>query len=163
MNRLSVFLGAMLVLGVAAPAAVFAQEATPATEEAAPALPPGVAIVPVDELAPLELPVEPSALAVYRLEMEPRSAIPTHPHPGLEVVVVEAGSSSFLDESGPALRVIRAGGGEPEQAGPGEELTAQAGDTAIFPAGNYSDTRAGEDGATLLIFEIVPEQNTFEP
>jgi len=154
----TIALSAVLALPLAAGVAR-AQEATPE----AGGLPPGVAIVPVEEIVPLDLPVEPSALAVYRLEMEPNSAIPTHPHPGLEFVVVEAGSSSFMGESGPPLRVIRAGGGEPEEAGPGEELTAEEGDTAIFPAGNHSDTRAGAEGATLLIVEIVPEQNTFEP
>ncbi len=29
------------------------------------------------------------------------------------------------------------------------------GDSAIFPAGNVSDTRAGDEGVTLLIFELI--------
>jgi len=35
------------------------------------------------------------------------------------------------------------------------EATTVVGDYAIFPGGNFSDTRAGEEGATLLIFELV--------
>ncbi|MDP9370613.1 MAG: hypothetical protein M3Q03_20485 [Chloroflexota bacterium] len=70
-----------------------AQEATPAAEEGT-GLPPGVTIAPVTQIAPVELPGEPAAVAVYRLIMEPGSAIPTHPHPGFEIVVVESGSAS---------------------------------------------------------------------
>lgn len=149
-------LAAVLALPLAA-APGRAQEATPAAEPGG--LPPGVAIVPVTELGDLELPAEPSALAVYRLLMEPGAAIPTHPHPGLEFAVVESGSFSFLTVEGPAVQLVR-GGAEaaeatPEAAGPGAELTAVAGDVAVFPAGNRSDTRAGDEGVTILIFEIV--------
>ena len=90
--------------------------------------------------------------------MEPGSAIPTHPHPGMEIVVVEAGSASYLTAEGPAIQVVRRGaqeGATPEAAGPGAEATTAEGDVAIFPAGNVSDTRAGNEGVTLLIFELV--------
>ncbi len=90
--------------------------------------------------------------------MAPDSAIPTHPHPGTEVVVVEAGSASYLNQEGPAIQVVRGGAeGEatPEAPGPGEEATTVAGNSAICPAGNVSDTRAAPEGATLLIFELV--------
>ncbi len=141
-----------------------AQEGTPAAEEDT-GLPPGVSIAPVTQIAPVELPGEPAAMAVYRLIMEPGSAIPTHPHPGLEVVVVEAGSASYLTQEGPPIQVVRAAAGgamagataTPEMAGPGTEATTETGDSAIFPAGNISDTRAGDEGATLLIFELVAE------
>ncbi len=148
-----------------------AQESTPAAEEGA-GLPPGISIAPVTQVAPVELPGEPAAMAVYRLIMEPGSAIPTHPHPGFEVVVVEAGSASYLTQEGPAIQVIRAafGGGmvgetaaTPEMAGPGTEATTETGDSAIFPAGNISDTRAGDEGATLLIFELVAETDEGTP
>ena len=146
-----------------------AQEATPAAEEGT-GLPPGVSIAPVTEVAPIELPGEPAAMVVYRLIMEPGSAVPTHPHPGFEVVVVEAGSASYLTQEGPAIQVIRGGGGRdgepaatPEIAGPGTEATTETGDSAIFPAGNVSDTRAGDEGVTLLIFELVAEAGEGTP
>ena len=145
---------------VAVPA--LAQEGSPAAEEEAGGLPPGVSIAPVTEVAPVELPGDPAALAVYRLIMEPGSAIPTHPHPGTEIVVVEEGSAAYLTEEGPAIQVVRGGdaGTEatPETAGPGVEATTGVGDVAIFPGGNRSDTRAGDDGVTLLIFELVAEE-----
>ena len=161
MHRLVMLLGTLVTLGLAGSVAALAQEATPAAEEEAGGLPPGVAIVPVTQIAPVELPGEPAALAVYRLIMEPGSAIPTHPHPGTEVVVVEAGSASYLTEEGPPIQVIRGEAAEsatPETAGPGEEATTEEGDSAIFPAGNISDTRAGDEGATLLIFELVADE-----
>ncbi|MDP9370086.1 MAG: hypothetical protein M3Q03_17750 [Chloroflexota bacterium] len=106
-------------------------------------------------------------MAVYRLIMEPGSAIPTHPHPGFEIVVVEAGSASYLTQEGPAIQVIRGGDtateATPEMAGPGTEATTEAGDSAIFPAGNISDTRAGDEGVTLLIFELVAEDGEATP
>ena len=143
-----------------------AQEATPDAEEGT-GLPPGVSIAPVTQVAPIELPGEPAAMAVYRLIMEPGSAIPTHPHPGFEVVVVEAGSASYLTQEGPAIQVIRGGGtaiaATPEMAGPGTEATTETGDSAIFPAGNVSDTRAGDEGVTLLIFELVAEAGEGTP
>ncbi len=143
-----------------------AQESTPAAEEGT-GLPPGVTIAPVTQIAPVELPGEPAAVAVYRLIMEPGSAIPTHPHPGFEVVVVEAGSASYLTQEGPPIQVIRGGDTEteatPEMAGPGTEATTETGDSAIFPAGNISDTRAGDEGVTLLIFELVAEHGEATP
>ncbi|MDP9358226.1 MAG: hypothetical protein M3Q71_11030 [Chloroflexota bacterium] len=143
-----------------------AQESTPAAEEGA-GLPPGVTIAPVTQIAPVELPGEPAAVAVYRLIMEPGSAIPTHPHPGFEIVVVESGSASYLTQEGPPIQVIRSGDteteGTPEMAGPGMEATTQTGDSAIFPAGNISDTRAGDEGVTLLIFELVAEHGEATP
>ncbi len=143
-----------------------AQESTPAAEEGA-GLPPGVTIAPVTQIAPVELPGEPAAVAVYRLIMEPGSAIPTHPHPGFEIVVVESGSASYLTQEGPAIQVIRGGDteteGTPEMAGPGTEATTETGDSAIFPAGNISDTRAGDEGVTLLIFELVAEHGEATP
>ena len=143
-----------------------AQEATPPDEEEGGGLPPGVSIVDVTQIAPVELPGEPAAIAVYRLIMEPNSAIPTHPHPGFEVVVVEAGSASYLTQEGPAIQLVRPDGAEgaatPEAAGPGAEVTCVAGDTVIFPAGNVSDTRAGDEGATLLILELVVAEGTPE-
>ncbi len=164
MHRLVLLLGTLVTLGLAGSVAAFAQEATPAAEDEAGGLPPGVAIVPVTQIAPVELPGEPAALAVYRLIMEPGSAIPTHPHPGTEIVVVEAGSASYLTEEGPAIQVVRGGTAAmatpeaavtPETAGPGTEVTTAVGDSAIFPAGNVSDTRAGDEGVTLLIFELI--------
>ena len=141
-------------------------DATPAAEEGG-GLPPGVALVEVAQIAPVELPGDPTAMAVYRLVMEPDAAIPTHPHPGLEVVVVEAGSASYLTEEGPAIQLVRPDGEEgaatPAAAGPGEEVTSVQGDTVIFPAGNVSDTRAGKEGATLLILELVAQAGEATP
>ena len=162
--RVSGLAAALLALGVER---ARAQDATPAAEEEAGGLPPGVSIVPVTQIAPIELPGEPTAMAVYRLIMEPNSAIPTHPHPGFEVVVVEAGSASYKTEQEPAIQLLRPGAdgaaATPESAGPGEEVTSVQGDTVIFPAGNVSDTRAGDEGATLLILELVAQEGEATP
>lgn len=40
---------------------------------------------------------------------------------------------------------------------PGTELTTDVGDVAIFPSGNVSDTRAVDQGATMVIFETVTQ------
>lgn len=89
--------------------------------------------------------------------MGPRD--PDPPPPGDGGRLVEAGSASYLTESGPAIQVIRGvaagAAATPVLAGPGMEATTVVGDYAIFPGGNFSDTRAGEEGATLLIFELV--------
>lgn len=42
---------------------------------------------------------------------------------------------------------------------PGVEVTAAEGDVVIFPSGNVSDTRAGAEGATLLVLEIVTAED----
>jgi hypothetical protein len=74
-----------------------------------------------------------------------------------------AGTAMFLTEEGPAALVIRAdqAGTEemPEAGEPGVEVTAAVGDVAIFPSGNVSDTRAGAEGATLLVLEIVTAED----
>ncbi len=43
-----------------------------------------------------------------------------------------------------------------EMAGPGTGATSEPGHFAIFPAGNLSDSQAGDEGVTLLIVELVP-------
>ena len=43
------------------------------------------------------------------------------------------------------------------------ELTAAEGDVAIFPSGNVSDTRAGPEGATMIILEIVTQSGAGTP
>jgi hypothetical protein len=42
-------------------------------------------------------------------------------------------------------------------------LPAEAGDVAIFPSGNRSDTRVGAEGATMLILEIVTAASEATP
>jgi hypothetical protein len=78
-----------------------------------------------------------------------------------------AGTAMFLTEEGPAAQVIRAehAGTEatPEVGEPGMEVTAQEGDVVIFPSGNVSDTRAGEEGATILVLEIVTAEGEATP
>jgi hypothetical protein len=78
-----------------------------------------------------------------------------------------SGTAMFLTESGPAAQAIRGASAETgapaEAGGPGVELTAEAGDTAIFPSGNRSDTRAGPEGATMLILEIVTAEGEATP
>src|SRR5680860_747687 len=134
---------------------VIAQEATP--EETG--LPEGVLVTFPPQIAPFALPEEPGAVQIIWLVMEPNTAVPTHPHPFSEFAFMLAGTAMFLTEEGPAAQVIRAdqAGTEtmPEVGGPGVEVTASEGDVVIFPSGNVSDTRAGAEGATLLVLEIV--------
>jgi hypothetical protein len=99
--------------------------------------------------------------------MEPNAAIPAHDHPFSEFAVMRSGTALFLTESGPAAQVIRGASAETgdaaEAGGPGVELTAEAGDVAIFPSGNRSDTRAGDQGAEMLILEIVTAEGQATP
>ena len=155
-------LAAILVLPLAAlPAG--AQEATPEVS----GLPPGVSLVELPQLTPFALPEEPGAVRVFWLIMEPNAAIPTHDHPFSEFAVMTAGTAMFLTESGPAAQAIRGTsaqtGAPAEVGGPGVELTAEAGDVAIFPSGNRSDTRAGDQGAEMLILEIVTQAGAATP
>lgn len=154
--------GAALLAAALARRPARAQEATPAA-----GLPPGVALVELPALTPFALPEEPAAVRVFWLVMEPNAAIPSHDHPFSEFAVMRSGRGLFLTESGPAAQVIRGEsavtGAAAEAGGPGAELTAGAGDVAVFPSGNRSDTRAGEDGAEMLILEIVSEKATFDP
>ena len=157
LDRRTTVLGAAALLagalGTARPAR--AQEATPTTE----GLPPGVALLELPQITPFELPADPGAVRVFWLLMEPNAAIPFHDHPYSEFAVMRSGTGLFMDESGPPSQVIRGESAETgaaaEQGGPGVELTAAAGDVAIFPSGNRSDTRAGAEGAEMLILEIV--------
>jgi quercetin dioxygenase-like cupin family protein len=120
-------------------------------------LPPGVSLTVLSQLAPFDLPDEPVALLVGRLVLEPGAGIPRHPHHGGEFGFVEAGTAFIHTFAGPPGQVVRgvAAGTEatPET---GEDLTINTGDFAVVPAGNESDTRAGDDGATILIFEFAP-------
>ena len=153
LSLLSVIVLSLSLLGVAARA----QEASPGAEEEGIELPPGVGLAILAQVAPYDLPDEPVALVAVRLTMEAGATIPPHPHPGGEFGVVEAGSVTVGTVEGPAVLVSRAGaaaGATPEAAGPGQELTANAGDAVIVPSGNVSDTRAGDEGATILIFEF---------
>ena len=156
----------VLVLPLAA-APAWAQEATPQAAEETGGLPPGVSLVELPQITPFALPEEPGALRVFWLIMEPNAAIPTHPHPFSEFAVMESGTAMFLTAEGPAAQVVR-GGAEganaPAEIGePGVELTASTGDVAISPSGNISDTRAGDEGATMIIFEIVTDETEGTP
>lgn len=159
--------GLAAALGIAAHGSLRAQEATPPAEEAPGGLPPGVSLVKFPEIAPFALPEEPGALLVFWLILEPGAAIPTHPHPYSEFAVMQSGTAMFLTAEGPAAQVVRGGatGAEatPEVGEPGVELTATSGDVAIFPSGNVSDTRAGDQGATMIIFEIVTQTSDATP
>lgn len=158
-------LAAVMVLPLAA-VPVWAQEATPAAEETG-GLPPGVSLVELPEMTPFALPEEPGAVRVFWLIMEPNAAIPTHPHPFSEFAVMESGTAMFLTAEGPAAQALRGGAdgmeAAPEVGGPGVELTASAGDVAVFPSGNVSDTRAGPEGATMIILEIVTSEDEATP
>lgn len=140
-----------------------AQEATPDPS----GLPEGYSVVLLPPLTPFALPEEPGAVQVIWLVMEPNAAVPTHPHPFSEFAFMLAGTAMFLTEEGPAAQVIRAdqAGTEtmPEVGGPGVEVTAAEGDVVIFPSGNVSDTRAGAEGATLLVLEIVTAEDGATP
>ena len=148
-------------LGAARPAR--AQEATPT----AGGLPPGVELLELPALTPFALPEEPAAVRVFWLLMGPNAAIPTHDHPFSEFAVMRSGTATFLTESGPAGQVIRGESAETgaaaEAGGPGTELAAAAGDVGVFPSGNRSDTRAGPEGATMLILEIVTAEGDATP
>lgn len=144
---------------------VIAQEATPEADTVG--LPPGVSLVEFPEIAPFALPEEPGAVRVFWLVLEPGAAIPTHPHPFSEFAVIESGTAMFLTAEGPAAQLLRGGetGAEaaPEVGEPGTDLTASTGDVAIFPSGNVSDTRAGDEGATMIILEIVTQSTEATP
>ena len=163
LDRRTTLLGAVALLatafGTARPAR--AQEATPGATPTTAGLPPGVALLELPQITPFELPTPPGAVRVFWLLMEPNAAIPTHDHPFSEFAVMRSGTAMFLDESGPAGGVIRGEsaqtGAAAEQGGPGVELMAAAGDVVIFPSGNRSDTRAGAEGAEMLILEIVTD------
>ena len=163
---LQVALAAVLLLPLAALSA-FAQEGTPHAEEQTGGLPPGVALVELPQLTPFALPEDPGAVRVFWLILEPNAVIPTHDHPFSEFAVMTAGTALFLTESGPPAQVIRGASAETrapaEAGGPGVDLTAAVGDTAIFPSGNRSDTRAGPEGATMLILEIVTAEGDATP
>ena len=124
-------------------------------------------MVELPEIAPFALPAEPGAVRVFWLIMGPDAAIPTHDNPFSEFAVMRSGTALFLTEAGPAAQAIRGASAETgaaaEQGGPGIELTAAAGDVAIFPSGNRSDTRAGAEGAEMLILEIVTRAGAATP
>ena len=123
----------------------------------------GYSVVLLPPLTPFALPEEPGAVQVIWLVMEPNAAVPTHPHPFSEFAFMLAGTAMFLTEEGPAAQVIRAdqAGTEtmPEVGEPGVEVAAAEGDVVIFPSGNVSDTRAGAEGATILVLEIVTAED----
>lgn len=162
----AIALAAVLFLPIAA-VPTWAQEATPPAAEETGGLPPGVSLVELPQITPFALPEEPGAVRVFWLILEPGAAIPTHPHPFSEFAVMESGTAMFLTAEGPAAQVLRGGatGAEaaPEVGEPGTELTASAGDVAIFPSGNVSDTRAGDKGATMIILEIVTQETEGTP
>ena len=124
-------------------------------------------MVELPQIAPFALPEEPGAVRVFWLIMEPNAAIPTHDHPFSEFAVMRSGTAMFLTEAGPAAQAIRGASAETgapaEAGGPGVELTAEAGDVAIFPSGNRSDTRAGAEGAEMPILEIVTQTGAATP
>jgi len=144
--------------------AVIAQEASPAAEEDMLELPPGVALAVVAQIAPVALP-ETAVLYVFRLTLEPGAQIPVHPHPGMEIAIVEEGSGSIRTTDGPAAQLIRGGveGASPETYGPGEELLFTAGDIVVVPAGNMSDAHGGDEGGSALVFEFAPQTTDATP
>src|SRR5918998_6855574 len=156
--RRSIFQAIALAAVLVLPLAAMPAQAQDATPEAG-GLPPGVSLVELPQLTPFALPKEPGAVRVFWLILEPNAVIPVHDHPFSEFAVMTAGTGMFLTESGPPAQVIRGASAETgaaaEAGGPGVDLTAGVGDTAIFPSGNRSDTRAGPEGATMLILEIV--------
>jgi len=162
-RRAALALGGGLAATVLLARSAVAQEATPEPG----GLPPGVSLVELPQLTPFALPEEPGAVRVFWLIMEPNAAIPTHDHPFSEFAVMRSGTALFLTESGPAAQAIRGASAETgaaaEAGGPGVELTAEAGDVAIFPSGNRSDTRAGDQGAEMLILEIVTAEGQATP
>jgi quercetin dioxygenase-like cupin family protein len=144
----------------------WAQEASPPSEGAM-EMPPGAALAMLALLAPVELPADPAALVVARLTLEPGTEIPPHPHSALEIALIEAGSVTLRTVEGPPALGIRAAAAgpaaTPEAAGPGTELTGNAGDIAIIPVGNVLDVRAGDEGATILVFELTSQDGAATP
>ena len=105
---------------------------------------------------PVDLPAAPAELVVRWLTLEPGEQIPLHPHPDLEIAFVVAGSATLRTAEGPAMRGVRGGaaeaGASPEATGPGSELTVAAGDAVIVPPDNVHEGRAGNGGATVMLF-----------
>jgi quercetin dioxygenase-like cupin family protein len=121
-------------------------------------LPPGVALAILGQFAPFTPPAEDTGLLVLRLILEPGAAIPMHPHPQPEFGIIESGSVTVHTFEGDPAQVIRgaAAGGETLEAAVGEEVTGNAGDIFLAPPDNVSDTRAGDEGASVLILEFAP-------
>jgi quercetin dioxygenase-like cupin family protein len=163
MRRVVVSVSFLVVAAVLLSRAVFAQEASPAAEEEMLELPPGVALAVVAQIAPVALP-ETAVLNVVRLTLEPGAEVPVHPHPGMEIAIVEEGSGAIRTAEGPAAQLIHGGveGATPESYGPGEELLFTAGDIVIVPAGNMSDARSDEGGSALVL-EFAPQMNDATP
>jgi anti-sigma factor ChrR (cupin superfamily) len=142
-----------------------AQQSSPVAEEEAFELPPGVGLAVLAQLAAVELP-ETATLHVFRLTLEPGAEIPVHPHPGMEIGIVEEGSGAIHTVEGPPAQLIRAdaaANASPEAYGAGEELKFAAGDVVVVPAGNMSDAWAGDQGATVLAFEFAVEETLTTP
>jgi quercetin dioxygenase-like cupin family protein len=160
--RLCAVVGILLLpLGIPA---IAAQEASPVADEEAFQLPPGVGLSMLAQLAQVELP-ETATLHIFRLTLEPGAEIPVHPHPGMEIGIIEEGSGTIHTTEGPAAQLIRTSvaAAAPEAFEAGEELAFSAGDMIIVPAGNMSDTRAGDQGATALVLEFAAEEMAVTP
>jgi quercetin dioxygenase-like cupin family protein len=84
-------------------------------------------------------------LQLERITIAPGAAIPTHIHPGSYAIYVDSGLFAFKVIKGEA-QITRAGSTTVETIGPGEEVTANPGDS-IFENGGvvHSARNAGDD------------------
>jgi hypothetical protein len=172
MRRFHVFLLVIVVmlpgtLALHAQPVAVAQEATPAVEDF---MPEGLTFEPVAFATGLALPA-PGEVSVARLGFDPGIGFPIEEgDPTYALAVVESGSLTIrLDGT---LLVTRAealatamdegAGGAPvtEEVAAGQEVTLQAGDTALFPPGIGGELgNDGQDRAVVLVVFVEPPED----
>ena len=112
-----------------------------------------------------QLPTGPVAIAIARITLAPGVTLPEDVQRGVEIGYIEAGSFTFRTAEGPAIQVVRGvatlatPGAEPtmEEAGPGQEVTVNAGDAVFIPTGSVSGGEVvGDTDAVALLAVVEP-------
>ena len=172
MRRFSVLLSVVVavLLGITAltvrPAAV-AQEATPAGDEME-----GVSFEPVTFATGVDL-TGLSELLVVRIGLEPGTALPIEPDPGVGILLIESGTVTVQAEApmtvtrGAELGEAMAAAEETgdfstlmESITAGEVVTLEAGDAAYIPGSVAGEIRnEGQERAVALGFLVVPPED----
>ena len=149
---------AVALVGVARPAPLRAQPASPT------AAPGAVAVGALLRATLSTLPPAPAAITLDRVTFGPGGAEPMHTAAGPELAYVEAGSLTL--QAGGPVQVERAPGGTGTPAptavaSPGPARALGAGDALIVPTGTpYALRNAGTAAATVLSARIVPAGTT---
>jgi quercetin dioxygenase-like cupin family protein len=159
MHRFSVLppIVVVMMLGLVAlqaqPVAI-AQEATPTMEEV---VPEGVIFQLKSVTNGVDL-ASPADLLVFQASLEPGTALPVDPTPGVGVLVVESGSLTVQVDG--EVRVTRGGAVDAmETVTAGEAVTLGAGDIAYIPGNVPGEIRnEGQEAATALAFLVYPSE-----